>query len=134
MNYILDSSALIAFLNGEPGANIVKDLLDDPALACFAHAVNICEVYYGFFREKDQMTAEAVVSDLISIGLQIREDMDRAFWLTVGYHKVTLRRIALADCFCLALSQRIDGELVTADHHEFDQVAQQQLHPIMFIR
>jgi PIN domain nuclease of toxin-antitoxin system len=134
MNYILDSSALIAFLNGESGANIVQNLLDDPNAVCYAHAVNICEVYYGFFREKDQTTAEVVVNDLISIGLQIREDMDQAFWQAVGHYKVVLRRVALADCFCLALAQRIGGDLVTADHHEFDPVDQQKIHPIIFIR
>ena len=48
MIYILDACAMIAFLRGEAGAEVVAEILRDPGDQCFAHAINLCEVYYDF--------------------------------------------------------------------------------------
>lgn len=45
-----------------------------------------------------------------------------------------LLRISIADCFCIALTQRLNGEVVTCDHHEFDAIVPLNLCPIQFIR
>lgn len=45
MNNILDACAMIAYLRGEPGGEVVDRLLQDPAEVCFAHVLNLCEVY-----------------------------------------------------------------------------------------
>jgi len=58
MNLVLDASALIALFRGEPGGDLVPPLVDDPANRCFVHAVNLCEVYYGFRREAGEETAQ----------------------------------------------------------------------------
>lgn len=53
MNYVLDSSALIAYLRDEPGADTVEQQIVNAVAAgqtCFAHAVNLCEVFYDFHR------------------------------------------------------------------------------------
>jgi predicted nucleic acid-binding protein len=60
--------------------------------------------------------------------------MDPDFWQTAGTHKAALRRISLADCFCLSLAIRVGGEVVTADRREFEPVQQQEICPIRFIR
>jgi predicted nucleic acid-binding protein len=43
-------------------------------------------------------------------------------------------RISLADCFALALAERVGGTLVTSDHHEFDPIVPLAICPILFIR
>ena len=79
MNCVLDACAMIAFLRAEPGADVVSDLLADPANRCYAHAVNLCEVYYDFIRAADSRTARSAVRDLASIGVITRRDMSQRF-------------------------------------------------------
>ena len=133
MNLTLDSSALIAYFRREPGGSDVRDLLFDPANRIVIHASNLCEVYYDLLRDFDEEMAEAAVSTVLSLGAILREDLDRDFWKQAGKHKASLRRISLADCYCLTLAQREDAEVVTADH-DFDKVADQGLCTVRFIR
>ena len=44
MSTVIDASALIAFLRDEPGADVVENVLSAPD-KCYAHALNLCEVY-----------------------------------------------------------------------------------------
>ena len=64
MSTVIDASALIAFLRDEPGADVVENVLSAPE-KCYAHALNLCEVYYDFFRASNQDAAEAAISDLL---------------------------------------------------------------------
>jgi PIN domain nuclease of toxin-antitoxin system len=48
--YVLDACAIIAFLKGEAGADVVENALLDRGSQCMAHAINLCEVYYDFHR------------------------------------------------------------------------------------
>lgn len=134
MKLIIDSSALIAYLANEPGADVVDELLNDVCNDCCVHAVNLCEVYYDVLRRTDEATVKETVSRLTLAGLTTREDMDSDFWQDAGSFKANLIRISLADCFCVALTRRIDGELVTADHREMEPVAGQELCRVRFIR
>jgi uncharacterized protein with PIN domain len=53
----MDASAPIAFLRDEPGADVVEDIMSAPE-NCYVHALNVCEVYYDFFRASNQDAAE----------------------------------------------------------------------------
>jgi PIN domain nuclease of toxin-antitoxin system len=55
MSAVIDASALIAFLRDEPGADAVENVLDLPE-TCYVHALNLCEVYYDFWRASNQNT------------------------------------------------------------------------------
>lgn len=132
MTYILDACAMIAFVRDEPGAEIVGSILTNEQ--CIVHALNMCELYYDFFRAANQQTAKNVVSDLISLGLTIREDMDQEFWQEVGKFKAEIKRISLADCCSIALPKRTNGKIVTSDHHEFDPISKKDICEILFIR
>lgn len=134
MTYTMDANALIAYLNGEPGGEVVDEILTDPDNTCVAHAINICEVYYDFFRRADEATAREAVAGVVEAGVTIREDMDPDLWREAGRCKAEMKRVSLADCFCMALANRVRGELVTADHHEFDEVASNGLCKVKFIR
>ena len=50
MNVVLDASAMIAFLRGEPGADIVGHYFEPQAHSLYTHALNLCELYCHFFR------------------------------------------------------------------------------------
>ena len=134
MNLTMDSSALIALLRQEEGTPVVRELLLQENANCFVHAVNLCEVYYGFRREKGESPAQKALQVIESLGVTIREDMDSDFWQAAGRCKADLRRISLADCFCIALAQRIGGEVVTADRHEFEAASEARLCAVTFIR
>ena len=60
-NYVLDACTLLAFLLREPGAAVVDGLLTAPNTVCYAHAVNLCEVYYDFVRNHDHATAKQAI-------------------------------------------------------------------------
>ena len=133
MNNILDACAMIAYLRGEPGAEVVEALLLDQEYTCYAHSVNLCEVYYDFIRHSDEPTARQAIRDLRSDGVIEKPDTGRLFWRRVGQLKAR-GGISLADCFCLALAEKLSGRLVTTDHREFDPLVPLAICPIHFIR
>jgi predicted nucleic acid-binding protein len=125
---------MIAFLRDEPGAEVLEEILNDPQSVCYAHAVNLCEVYYDFLRSEGESAAEAAIADLLAVGITPREDMDSDFWREVGRIKVNPGKLSLADSFLLALAQRMGAEIVTTDHHEFDRLLPLGLWTFQFIR
>lgn len=131
MTKVLDACAIIAYLRNEEGSEIVENaLLND---SCAAHAINACEVYKDCLsRGEDTTQADEIINDLESIGCVIHEDMDDALWKNAATLK-TKGRISLADCFAIALTERLSGTLYTSDHHELDPFAASGF-PITFIR
>jgi predicted nucleic acid-binding protein len=134
MNIVLDACAMIAYLHGEPGRDIVRDHLADPANIPYAHVLNICEVYYDFVRRIDEVTASAAVADLRRVGLRTKRIMSERFWRRAGQLKGTVRRVSIADCFAITLANELDATVLTSDHHEFDAIAQQGICRVTFIR
>jgi len=134
MRFVIDSSALIALLENETGAHVVADVVEDSGNDCYAHAVNLCEVYYHALGSHGQEMADLALGWLDELNLEQRADIDRGFWQEAARHKADLRRVSLADCFCLTLANRLEAEVVTSDHHEFDAVADRGLCAVRFIR
>jgi PIN domain nuclease of toxin-antitoxin system len=124
---------MLAYLRAEPGGDRVREIIRNPDVVCYAHSVNLCEVYYDMIRGADRPTAEAAIADLFAAGVIERSDMDRSFWLGAGSIKAG-GRISLADCFCIALAQRVDAKVLTSDRREFEPVAARGLCDVQFIR
>jgi PIN domain nuclease of toxin-antitoxin system len=124
---------MLAYLRAEPGGNLVREIIVDSDEVCIAHSVNLCEVYYDMIRGADRATAEAAVGDLLAAGVVERPDMDPDFWRAAGSIKAG-GRISLADCFCIALAQRVSGEVVTSDRKEFQPILARGLCAVHFIR
>ena len=124
---------MVAFLRKEPGGDVVSSRLVDPGATCYAHAINLCEVYYDFYRGDSPARAERAVERLKQIGVVEREDFDEAFWKEVGRLKATYRA-SLADFCAVALTERIGGVLLTSDHHELDPLAAAGVCAVEFIR
>ncbi len=137
---VLDSSAMLAYINSEAGGDVVRDVLADPDrdVPVYAHAVNLCEVFYNTLREHGAVTAEAVMVNLKADGVEERNDMDAAFWRDVATLIATQRaageHLALGDAFGLALARREGGDFYTADRHELEAVAKAGLCAVTFIR
>lgn len=133
MNYALDACAMLAYLRGEPGGDVVASMLTDPSATCFAHRVNQIEVYYDILRRKDESSASKALSALYEDGVIERRDMSKSFALYVGQLKAR-GRLSIADCFCIALAHKIGAVVVTSDHLEFDPLISLGIVPIRFIR
>ena len=96
--------------------------------------MDLCEVYYDFFRASNQDAAEEAISDLLGLGIDERIDMDANFWKDVGRIKAVHRRVSLADCCALALAHRVGARLLSADRHEFEPIRSAGICEINFIR
>lgn len=134
MIYVMDSTAMIALLRLEQGQAIVRAILEDKNNTCYAHAINLCEVFYDFARSDSEARAEQAIADLFRVNVIERDDLDSAFWREAGKLKAFHRRVSLADCCALALTLRVRGTLVTSDHHELDVLAAANVCPIQFFR
>jgi len=131
--YVLDASAMMAYGASEPGKDVVEAALNDPAGDCYAHAVNVFEVYYLMRRSTGEGSAQAAIHELQFQGVGFRDDLDRAFWEDAGRLKADRARVSIADCFGIALARRLGGQFLTADHGELDALAAEGF-PITFIR
>jgi PIN domain nuclease of toxin-antitoxin system len=134
MIYVLDACAMLASLHGEAGRDVVDNALLDAGSQCIAHSINLCEVFYIVMRDDGEVTANEAVEDLRTAGVVERGDFDEAFWREVGKLKATQKRVSLADCCAIVLTNRVGGTLLTSDHHELDAVAAAGLCNITFIR
>jgi len=134
MTYVFDSSALLAWLKDEPGADTVDVALHDRDSVRLVHALNLAEVFYDQRRTGGEEFAQGALELLGASGLQAREDLDAALWQDAARIKADHRRISLADCCGLALARRAGGTFLTTDKHELDRDEVKALCPIQFIR
>jgi predicted nucleic acid-binding protein len=125
---------MIAYLRGEAGADSVSSILLDAGHQRIAHALNLCEVYYDFYRASGAAVAREAIQDLMAIGVWPHDELSIEFWQTAGALKATHRRISLADCFAVALAQAVGGSVLTSDHHESDVLAALGVCAVTFIR
>jgi PIN domain nuclease of toxin-antitoxin system len=130
---ILDSSAMIAYLRQETGADVVERAITDPNNICYAHAINLCEVYYDAIRVGGLADAEKSLQDLFDLGVVEQNDFDTDFWKEVGRLKAK-NKASLADFCAIVLANNRGGTILTSDHHEFDKIAQDNICAVQFIR
>jgi ribonuclease VapC len=114
--YVLDSYAMIAYFEDEPGADrvsqVLRQLVQGKARG-FMSVVNWGEVYYNTMGEQGVAEAEKVILQLDKFPIQLVEaDKDLAYDAAKLKGKY---RIAYADCFAVALSTKLDASLVTGD-------------------
>ena len=64
MNTILDTCAVIAFFRNEPGADIVREIITNQNNNKMIHVVNLCEVYYNFYRDIGESETEKIIQEL----------------------------------------------------------------------
>jgi PIN domain nuclease of toxin-antitoxin system len=96
---VLDTSALLALINDEPGADKVRPLLAEAVMS----AVNVCETVYKLRRRG--MPVETVRVTLAPLVRQAIDFDEAMAYVAASIHERTRDLgISLADCACLALA------------------------------
>lgn len=108
---VLDASAVLAVLNGEPGEQKVIPLLADSAIS----AINLTEVGAKLLAAgMDEASAQIAVS-VLGIG-EITDFDENLAWETAKLRPVTKQYgLSLGDRACLALAIKLNVPVVTAD-------------------
>jgi predicted nucleic acid-binding protein len=121
--FILDTSALLAYIEDEAGADYTEDLLikaERNEIAIYIAFVSLTEVMYITLQEKDEELAQARV-DLINSLACIIEESSEDLNITAARLKAK-NRISLADAYIAALCQEREGILVHKDP-EFEKLS-----------
>jgi PIN domain nuclease of toxin-antitoxin system len=107
---VLDSSALLAVLNREPGAELVADLLGNTAVS----AVNLSEVQAKLVgRGIDRKAASKAILGLVSEVVAF----DESLALLTGSLITATQKVGLSlgDRACVALGIQVKAPIYTAD-------------------
>lgn len=116
-SYILDAFAVIAFLEGEPGASQVKTLLkraQGGEVEIKLHQINLGEVIYSTWRKKGETYAYYTYGLVAQQPTLIDTTMSQGFFFRVCGLKARYP-ISYADAFAAALALESAGTLVTGD-------------------
>lgn len=109
---VLDASAVIAFLQGEPGSDLVRLALESDR--CVVGAANQAEIIAkSLDRGVDLQTLHAVLAELAYVVIDVTAE-DGA---SAGAMRSQTRSIGLSlgDRLCLACAQRLKARVLTAD-------------------
>ena len=108
---VLDASAVLAVLNGEPGEKKVIPLLTESAVS----SVNLTEVAAKLLEAgMDEASAQIAVS-VLGIG-KIVDFSEELAWETARLRPLTKQYgLSLGDRACLALARKLNVPAVTAD-------------------
>lgn len=113
---VLDSYALMAFFEDEPGADFVRGLIhkaveNDTTL--LMSIVNLGEIWYSIARNNSPELADQYVNEIRGMGIEI-VDVDWVVTRQAAVYKAG-GNISYADCFAAALAKLKKAELVTGD-------------------
>jgi PIN domain nuclease of toxin-antitoxin system len=110
VRFVLDASALLAGLNGEPGADRVAAALD----AAVVSSVNFAEVVGGLARGGN--SPERVRSVLLALACTV-VPADEEMAIDAGLMRALTDHagLSLGDRFCLALCRRLRAPALTTD-------------------
>ena len=119
---VLDSWAIIAWLNGEPAAGLVRQRLeaaDNKAVTLLFSAINAGEIYYLLAKRSSLQVAETWLGRAASLPIRILVPrLDDVF----GAAKLKAQfAISYADAFAASLAMKHAAPLVTGDK-EFEKV------------
>jgi len=109
-NVVLDSSAVLALIAGEPGSQIVSDALDGAVIS----AVNVAEVVSKLIERQapDRDAMEVVRALQFSV---IPFDADQAEAAGILRRPTRHLGLSLGDRACLQLAHKLGREVLTAD-------------------
>ena len=130
---VLDACALTAFLNDEPGAELVASILKESPTVEMA-ATNLLEIAYDAVRTTGELpAAREIVETVRELPIDIRWDLDEGL-IEIAARFKTSFRISLADSVALALAVSRNAPLATSDHHEFDPIETAAVARFLWIR
>ena len=114
--YILDSFALLAFLEGEPSADRIRVILqaaqEERALV-YLSVINLGEVLYITERERSLVIAQQVLAAIEQLPLELLEASQTR--VLAAAHIKANYPISYADAFAVAAAQEFQATVVTGD-------------------
>lgn len=114
--YILDSYAILCFLQDEPGADKVAHILKqakEDKTKLFITWVNLGEVYYRVWREYGEVEAKRVLDVLATWPMEILI-IDSELTIMAATVKAQ-NRLAYADAFAIGAALLKNAQVVTGD-------------------
>ncbi len=115
---VLDSWALIAFFEDEPGADAVEALIHQATLGrhrLYLTVLQWAEVYYITMREVSKAAAEARVGDIATLPIEIVGVEDDLKLTRLAAVFKASHKLSLAGAFAAAVAHEKKAELVTGD-------------------
>jgi predicted nucleic acid-binding protein len=119
---VLDSWAIMSYLQDEPSAERVADMIADAHeedVPLLMSVVNAGEVWYILARRTSEADADRSIRQLKQLGIEM-VDADWEIAHQAGNFKAK-NKMSFADCFAAALAKHQKAVLVTGDP-EFKQV------------
>jgi predicted nucleic acid-binding protein len=114
--YVLDTWAVIAYLEDEPSAQQIADLIataHEGSIPVYMTVVNVGEVWYTIAREVSENDANGSVKELRDLRIQF-VDADWDLTQEAARFK-SQNKISYADCYAAALAKSRKADLVTGD-------------------
>jgi predicted nucleic acid-binding protein len=134
--YVLDACAMLAVLSKEPGAGKVVAVYKQAASGearLVMNKLNLLEVYYGLFRAYGKDHADRFLEEVRQSPIIVNHEISDEIFTEAGRLKANYK-ISLADAIALAEASVSGGNLLTADHHEFDMIEQNENIAFLWIR
>ncbi len=114
--YILDTPALLSYIEDEEGSDIVENLLieaENKKIVIWIAFVSLTEVFYITLQEKGETEAKKRLELMQSLAINI-EESNEDLNLRAARFKAK-NRISLADAYIAALCEKYNGILVHKD-------------------
>lgn len=109
MTTVLDASAVLAFLQGEAGAEVVEQALIEGACCAAVNWSEVAQKVRATGRDWDLVRAL-----LISYGIRVDPVvLDDGEWAARRWRRG--EGLSLADRLCQALAERVEADVLTAD-------------------
>jgi uncharacterized protein len=121
-NYVLDTSAWLALIEDEPGADIVQGILErtrSEEVQIFVSFMSLMEIFYITLQEREMEEAKTRLELIESLPVQSVEST-RSQCITAANLKAK-HHISVADAWIAALAQEKKATLVHKDP-EFEQI------------
>jgi PIN domain nuclease of toxin-antitoxin system len=109
VSVVLDASAVLAFVQGEDGSDVVEDAMSDGATCGAANWSEVAQKVLAAGRDWDLVRA-------LLESYEIRVEpvtVDDAEWAAHRWRRG--EGLSLADRLCLAVAGRLDADVLTAD-------------------
>lgn len=133
---ILDACSLLAFIYNEDGADVVKDILKQAEVGdsiVIISKVNLYEVYYDLVRSLGKQQAEEFYDTFQKLPIEVINGISDDV-LREGSRVKTTYKMSLADSIALGEAIIRNASVLTADHHEFNTVEQNENIKFIWIR
>ena len=114
--FVLDSFALLAYLEGETGMGQVRAILQkakDRKCRVITSIINLGEMAYITEREQGISKAQAALRLIEQLPIEVQSASDEAVFRAA--HIKANYPVAYADAFAISLAQALEGTVLTSD-------------------